>query len=144
MSVINKNRLAIYTLLSNEKLCQYINNGSLRVLIIGNSKDLITEAFKAIFWCCKYPSKKLEITIAAKKTDEYLKSATEHTDIVEYARKDNVAISAKAISGNVNAILEEIGMEYNFAIVACNDTDYSNQICERRVAGGCRYRCDER
>ena len=49
MSVINKNRLAIYSLLSNEKLCQYINNGSLRVLIIGNSKDLITETFKAIF-----------------------------------------------------------------------------------------------
>ena len=131
MSVINKNRLAIYSLLSNEKLCQYINNGSLRVLIIGNSKDLITETFKAIFWCCKYPSAKLEITIAAKKADEYLKSATEHTDIVEYARKDNVAINTKAISGNVNTTLEEIGVEYDFAIVACDDTNYSDQMCER-------------
>ena len=131
MSVINKNRLAIYTLLSNEKLCQYINNGSLRVLIIGNSKDLITETFKAVFWCCKYPSKKLEITIAAKKADEYLKLATEHTDIIEYAKKDNVTINTKAISGNINTILEENGVEYDFAIVACDDTNYSNQICER-------------
>ena len=129
--MINQNRLAIYSLLSKNKICQYIKNESLKVLIIGNSKDLITETTKAVLWCCKYPFAKLEITIASKKAYEYLKAAVDHTDILEYSRKDNVFFFSKAISGNVDTVLQEINMECDFAIVACEDANYSNQMYER-------------
>lgn len=81
MSTIGTNRLAIYNLLYNHPLCDYIkinseNDKELNVLIIGNGW-VGNEAIKAVFWDGQYPDTKLNITIASANAGEYEKKLKE-------------------------------------------------------------------
>ncbi len=70
MSIIGKNRLAIYDLFYRYPPCDYIYNKKLNVLIIGNGW-VGNEAFKAMFWDGQYPDVELNITIASNNAKQY-------------------------------------------------------------------------
>lgn len=70
MATIGENRLAIYTLLFQHPLCNYIQNGKLDVLILGDDRVGV-EALKAVYWCGVYPKTQLTITVATEDPSTY-------------------------------------------------------------------------
>lgn len=70
MATIGENRLAIYTLLFQYPLCNYIQNGKLDVLILGDDWVGI-EALKAVYWCGIYPKTQLTVTVATEDPEAY-------------------------------------------------------------------------
>lgn len=146
MASIGKNRLAIYNLLYENPMCDYIINGELNALIIGTGW-VGNEAFKSTFWAGQYPNTKLNITIASENASKYKQAIkTCLPGIVDFADFDGVKeskyhyadISVKDVSFECirnQGIDDELAAEIKlnsqgYIIVSVGDDDINYIIAE--------------
>lgn len=146
MASIGKNRLAIYNLLYENPMCDYIVNNELNVLVIGTGW-VGNEAFKAAFWAGQYPDTKLNITVVSENASKYKQAIKACLPgIVDFADFDGLKeskyhyadIAVKNISfecvrnqGIDDELASEIKLNtQNYIIVSVGDDDINYLIAE--------------
>ncbi len=141
MAKIGAYRLAVYNLLYERPICNYISGKKENVLILG-SGWVGNEAFKAVFSAGQFIDTELNITIASSNAEVYgekMKSAFPALEQVMTEKVVNANIEFKNVKidsndDSINAVLKDLNVaEFTYFIVALGD-EQTNKCVASEIA----------
>lgn len=141
MAKIGAYRLAVYNLLYERPICNYISGKKENVLILG-SGWVGNEAFKAVFSAGQFIDAELNITIASSNAEVYgekMKSAFPALEQVMTEKVVNANVEFKNVKieskdDSINAVLKDLNVtEFTYFIVALGD-EQTNRFVASAIA----------